>query len=43
VVKEGVVFGIREANGFPSFWAIFDNNTQLLVELEKQKKPAKIE
>ncbi|EGR34511.1 hypothetical protein IMG5_009200 [Ichthyophthirius multifiliis] len=39
IIKENVVFGINETNeGQAQFWAYFENNSQLLIELENLTK-----
>ncbi|EAR91082.3 hypothetical protein TTHERM_00430030 (macronuclear) [Tetrahymena thermophila SB210] len=38
VVKEGVIFGIKESNNLSNFWALFENNSLFFVELEGKQK-----
>ena len=43
VYKENVIFGIRnpveKTNPFSEFWAVFENQTKLMVEMEKEYDP----
>lgn len=36
ILKEGVIFGIKEENSLAVFWSQFENGTKLFVELEKK-------